>query len=74
LVLATLDHNNLPAWSNRHNALARGSSERTSWAYGSMEVSKDINGGPSPNDITTALMQLAFWRVRPLGVARGSRL
>src|SRR4051812_18765582 len=48
LVLATLDHSNLPAASNRQSAEARGNSERTSWAYGSMEVSKDINGGPWP--------------------------
>src|SRR6187455_2919479 len=70
LVLATLDHSNLPAGSNRHSAVARGSSERTSWAYGSMEVSKDIHGRPSPNDITTALMQLAFRGDGPLRAGR----
>ena len=43
LVLAALLHSSLPVLSNRLTEAARGNSERTSCAYGSMEFSKDIS-------------------------------
>ena len=64
-VLAALLHSSLPVLSNRLTEAARGSSERTSCAYGSMEFSKDISAGPSPNGSRRALMQLAFLPVGP---------
>src|SRR5688500_12541288 len=63
LVFATLDHKSLPVLSNRLTDAARGNSERTSCAYGSMEFSKDINKGPSLKPGRRTLMQLAFWLV-----------
>ena len=43
LALAALLHSSLPLLSNRLTEAARGNSERTSCAYGSMEFSKVID-------------------------------
>jgi hypothetical protein len=60
LALAVLLHSSLPVLSNRLTEAARGSNDRTSWAYGSIEFSKDINPRPSPNASRRTLMKLAF--------------
>src|SRR5689334_7856671 len=60
LVDCALVHSSLPVLSNRLTDAARGRSERTSCAYGSMEFSKDIHPRRSPIRVPRTLMQLAF--------------
>jgi hypothetical protein len=59
-VAAALVYSSLPVLSKRFMAAVRGSSERTSCAYGSMEASKDINPELFPIQTLRTLIQLAF--------------